>query len=172
MGLTQKPWVNFIGFQAYWWACILLQNDAVIICLALLSLHLYFHSNAQQELKSLVLLGTLGFSVDFILALFDWFQFHTEPLYVPPIWLLFLWLGFATNITTLSAFFQKNWLVMGLAGAALAPLSYLAAAKLGAVNFPFGYLSTWAVLLPIWFVLLPSLFFSQYKIEDAYLEND
>ncbi len=171
MGLTQKPWVNFIGFQAYWWSCILLQNYAFFVCAILLCAHLYFHCYAKQELKSIIVLGVAGFSIDFILALFDWFQFHNEPAYIPPFWLLLLWLGFATNITTLSSFFNKNWLVMALSGAALAPLSYLAAAKLGAVSLPFGYLSTWLVLMPIWFLLLPSLFFSQYKIEDTYVER-
>ena len=170
MGLTQKPWVNFIGFQVYWWSCILLQNYAFFICAVLLSLHLYYHSNARQEFKSLVVLGIAGFSVDFILALFDWFQFNSEPAYIPPFWLLLLWFGFATNVTTLSNMFNKKWYVMAFAGATLAPLSYLAAAKLGAVSLPAGYLYTWLALVPVWFLLLPSLFFSQYKIEDTYAE--
>lgn len=168
MGFTQKPWVNFLGFQTYWWLCILLQNTAVILCAVLLSLHLYFHINAKQEFRSLIVLALLGFSVDFILALFNWFQFHGEPSNFPPFWLLLLWLGFATNITTMSAFFNRNWLVMAVVGGALAPLSYLGAAKLGAVYLPFGYMSTWVALIPIWFLLLPILFFSQYKIEDSY----
>lgn len=170
-GISQKPWVNFIGFQAYWWACVLLQNNALIICLTLLFAHLYFHSSPLQEIKSLISLGLIGFSIDFILAIFDWFQFNHSPGYLPPLWLLFLWLGFATNVTTLSNAINSHWLVIAIVGALFAPLSYLAAAKLGAVVFPAGYLNTWLMLLPVWFLLLPALFYSQYKIEDAYLES-
>lgn len=171
MGITQKPWVNFLGFQLYWWSCILLQNNAIVFCILLLIAHLYFHNSPWQETKSLVALGLMGFSVDFILALFDWFQFNQTPTYLPPIWLLFLWLGFATNVTTLSSFINAHWLVIALAGGLFAPLSYLAAAKLNAVTLPFGYFSTWALLVAIWFVLLPTLFYSQYKLEDVHLET-
>lgn len=171
MGITQKPWVNFIGFQFYWWSCILLQNHAVVICLTLLIIHLYFHQTPQQEAKSLLMLGVMGFTVDCILALFDWFQFNHSPSYLPPVWLLFLWLGFATNVTTLSSLFKSNWLIITVAGGLLAPLSYLAAAKLGAVIFPSGMFTTWLVLVPIWTLLLPALFYSQYRLEDTALEN-
>lgn len=171
MGLTQKPWVNFLGFQAYWWSCILLQNYALVFCALLLCAHLYFHEAPRQEMKSLLLLGLIGFSIDFVLALFDWFHFNQSPSYIPPVWLLFLWFGFATNVTTLSSLFKSNWLLIAVAGGLLAPLSYIAAAKLGAVTFPAGYMNTWLLLVPIWFLLLPVLFFSQYKIEDALIDN-
>jgi len=60
---------------------------------------------------------------------------------------------------------------MAVLGSIFAPVSYLAAAKLGAVSLPFGFLTTWLLLAPIWFVLLPALFFSQYKLEDAAYEG-
>lgn len=171
MGISQKPWVNFLGFQLYWWLCILLQNQALVICAALLGAHLYFHNSPLQELKSLIFLGLMGFSIDFILALFDWYQFNQTPGCMPPAWLLFLWLGFATNVTTLSNLINSHWIILAFTGAAFAPLSYLAAAKLGAVTLPFGYFSTWTLLVAIWFVLLPALFYSQYKLEDISLES-
>lgn len=170
-GVSQKPVVNFIGFQLYWWSCILLQNNAIVVCSLLLLLHLLCHRQPQQEFISIALLGLAGFAVDFILTLFDCFAFAHYPEYVPPVWLLLLWIGFATNVTTLSSRLKSNWWLMSIAGALLAPLSYLAAAKLNAVTLPYGYLQTWLILVPIWFLLLPSLFYSQYKLEDSYLET-
>ncbi len=175
MGLTQKPWVNFIGFQAYWWSCILLLNQALVLCVILLCFHLYFHSAKKVELQSLIFLGVAGFIVDASFTLFGIFEFTSSSnnlilKALPPAWLLLLWIGFASNVTTLSGLFKTNWLVMAVTGGALAPLSYLAAAKLEAVVLPFGYLNTWLLLTPVWFFLLPALFFSHYKIAGA--KND
>lgn len=164
MGLSQKLWVNFLGFQFFWWCCMLLQNSAISLCAVLLFLHLYFHDLPLQELKSITCLGIMGFSVDFLLTYLNVFHFSVSSSYFPPLWLLFLWVGFATNITTLSNQFQLNKRVFVFVAAVLAPLSYLAAAKLNVVTLPLGYLTTWLVLTPVWLVLFPALLCFQNQI--------
>lgn len=171
MGISQKLWVNFLGFQVYWWACILYQNNALALCIGLLILHLYFHELPVQEVTSVIILGLIGYSIDVLLTLFQLFQFPSSLDYLPPIWLLFLWLGFATSITTLFHRHHINLSFGAAVGALTAPLSYLAAAKLGAVTLPFGYFTTWIILMPVWFVLVPVLLYSQRKIKEFYFEN-
>lgn len=170
MGYSQKPLINFVGFQCYWWSCILLQNQAIPFCILLLALHLYFHDSAKFEIRSLCLLAASGFIIDGLLTLVDFYQFdYVVSNNFPPLWLAFLWLGFATNITTLSQFeISKQWGKLSLIGAAFAPLSYLAAAKFNAVTFPHDLTTSWLALVIIWLVLMPALFYLHKSISESF----
>lgn len=170
MGYSQKPLVNFIGFQCYWWSCILLQNQAIPFCLLLLAMHLYFHNSPKIEIRSICLLAALGLIVDGSLTLLGFYQFEYLPHQsVPPLWLAFLWVGFATNITTLSQFdISKQWVNLSLIGAAFAPLSYLAAAKFNAVTLPYDMITSWIILIVIWHLLMPALFYLQKSISESF----
>lgn len=170
MGYSQKPLINFVGFQCYWWSCILLQNYAIPFCLLLLALHLYFHDSPKLEIRALSLIAATGVIIDGILTFIGFYQFnHMLPNNLPPLWLLFLWLGFATNITTLSRFkISSQWINLSLIGAAFAPLSYIAAAKLNAVSLPYDLTISWLVLVVVWHFLMPALFYLQKSISEAF----
>lgn len=168
MAYAEKPWINALGFQCYWWLCILLQGQALIWCALLLLLHLYFHSRRKQEVLSLIALACAGFTLDSLLFTFGWYQFSDEPSYLPPIWLFALWLGFATSITTLSSIIANKGLFYAAVAGLIAPLSYLAAAQLNAVAFPYQTLMTWLLLTPIWCCFMPLLFVIHTEMKKRY----
>lgn len=165
-GYSQKLVVNFIGFQCFWWACILLQNQALLICLVLLTLHLLFHRQPAIELQSISVIAGIGFFVDSSLTHFGLFHF-TTPLFNngPPVWLLALWFGFATTVTTCCKLITKRWHAMAI-GALFAPVSYLASIKLGAASILLPVAQVWITLMFVWLWLMPLLLSVANKIQD------
>lgn len=168
MDYAEKPWINALGFQCYWWLCILLQQQALALCGLLLLLHLIFHRRRKREMLSLTILACCGFTLDSLLFAFGWYQFDGPPTSLPPLWLFALWLGFATSITTLSSIVAHKGLFIAAIAGLFAPLSYLAAAQLGAVTFPYHLLLTWLLLTPIWFFFMPFLFVIHQEITTRY----
>lgn len=158
VGISAHPVVNTIGFQLFWWTAILGQNQYVWLLIIAIGLHLYFHHKLKLELNRITFIALAGYTVDCVLTLLGVFNFHYQNnFFITPIWLIMLWLGFATTITTVIQKSVNNILVIAAIGMTFAPISYVAAAKLEAVAFPLPMLETIIILGFTWAVLLPLL---------------
>ncbi|MGL6176393.1 MAG: DUF2878 domain-containing protein [Vibrionaceae bacterium] len=152
---------NVVLFQVLWFVAVLGTEQYIFGVALLLLLHLFWCTNRVAELFVMLTASAAGIACDSMLAMAGIYIFPSEPSFLPiPLWLIGLWLGFAATLRhSMAPLLDKPKLfsVLAIVGA---PLSYLAAEKLGAVEFPLGDLQTsllvgvyWAALSPL-FVML------------------
>ena len=153
--------LNFVAFQAGWFACVLgaargapLLGPAVC---ALLLLAMLWASRRRRAFLLLLLAGGLvGGAWDTLLSVLGLFRFdtaHHAPLL--PLWMLALWLIFASTCNSSLRWLQGRALLAAALAAVAAPLSYLAGQRLGALAMPQPALALgaqalgWALILPL-----------------------
>ncbi len=155
MGISEKLWVNLLGFEIYWWLAIVYGQRALPALFIMLMLHFYYHSTPKAEFIKVLLIAAIGFEVDTLLTYLGWFEFPNSPNAIPPFWLFMLWAGFATMLTTCFCKFPQSTWLQALLGAAGGAASYLGAAALGAVQLPHSVFISGVVIAIIWALLLP-----------------
>ncbi|MGL5335583.1 MAG: DUF2878 domain-containing protein, partial [Enterovibrio sp.] len=152
---------NVALFQALWFVAVLGTEQYVFIVALLLLLHLFWCTDRVAELFVMLTASTAGIACDSMLTMAGIYIFPAEPSFLPiPLWLIGLWLGFAGTLRhSMAPLLAKPKLFTALVIVG-APLSYLAAEKLGAVEFSLGKLQTsllvglyWAALSPLFVVL-------------------
>lgn len=158
-------WINVLGFQLGWWACILgvgspLEVPSMVLALGLVAWHVARISHPLPELTlagvSLVL-GVLTDSVLQACGVIDFYGWHLGPL--SPFWLWALWLLFAMTLNASLAFLQRwpLW-VSALLGVLFGPLTYHAGVALGAAAMADRTVATlW--IGAAWLLALPLLVF-------------
>lgn len=154
-GHSQNLWVNLIGFNIAWWCAILLREEGVLILSALLLAHLFGHRQPVREALVIVLCGVLGFVVDLLLTRAGLFIFAGG--HWPPLWLLLLWFCFAATLRQSLGLFRTRMVLAAVCGAVAGSVTYLAAARLGAVMLGASELAMFSLLSLIWLVLFPLL---------------
>jgi hypothetical protein len=140
--------INIIGFQVCWLGLVLKLPLAIPIALAYAVWHLLMIADAsERRLTALVVIA--GILLDGSLTVLGVFQFAPEPLWLP-IWLCVLWLIFATTLKHSLRWLwtRQRWLLpLGGLGAAA---SYLAGARLDAVELPYPLWVTTLILTLCW----------------------
>jgi Protein of unknown function (DUF2878) len=157
-----RLFLNILGFQTAWWACIAgvgrgLEIHALVYGLVLASLHLRFAHQPQQEAKLATLALVVGMVADTLLQMTSVISFYGWALGpLSPFWLWLLWVLFAMTLNTSLAFLQNHTLWLSVvAGLVFGPLTYYAGAQLGAASFdstPFHFSAlaiTWGFALPV-----------------------
>jgi hypothetical protein len=157
-----RLFLNILGFQTAWWACIAgvgrgLEIPALVYGLVLAGLHLRFAHQPQQEAKLAALALVFGMAADTLLqttSVISFYGWALGPL--SPFWLWLLWALFAMTLNTSLKFLQSHTLWLSVAaGLVFGPLTYYAGAQLGAASFDstpihFGALAiTWGLALPV-----------------------
>ncbi|MFW1677127.1 DUF2878 domain-containing protein [Pontibacter sp. JAM-7] len=166
--MSKNIWINLIGFQLAWWLCVLLGNTAVLWVLVLLVLHIQFHPQPVLEIRIILLSAGCGIIVDSLLTLVGVFQF-TDADWILPLWLVVLWLAFCTTLRQGLSWFQRHyWLASGLGGGSAA-LTYLGAARLGAVQLGLPEWQVFILLVLIWSALFPLLLWISQFTERRYV---
>lgn len=152
---TYRPWMNAVLYQSVWFAAVLGRDVWIIVPGLLIVLHILWSENRRTELLVMLACAVIGSLTDIALTLSGVFVFAPEPTILPiPVWLVCLWLGFATTLRHALAWFvaRPPWAIT--AAAIGAPLSYLAAARFGAVELPLGLLRTGVLIGAAWIVLM------------------
>ncbi len=156
MQLVDRFWFNALWFQINWFICVLGREDWLPLTVLFLALHFLLVDDLKTELKRLFPVALLGIMVDTALTLLGVFEF--DSIITVPLWLIALWIVFATTLyRSLSKFGQNLWLA-SITGSLLVPLNYLLGSRLGAVNLPLSHLHTFLILMCIWGILLPALY--------------
>ena len=127
---------NAIGFQLVWFICVQGNNlNAALAAIVLISLHQFIFKlklNAWPVLVAFSLLGYLGDSVIAIIFHLDYSD-NLNPL--APLWLLSLWLGFATTLNhSMQWLFKTSYLTTFIA-LFIVPISYFAGIELSGSRF-------------------------------------
>ncbi len=144
--------MNFVYFQVLWFGNILLGNVFVPVSIVILLLHLKQSLNYENDLIIMSVCGLGGFLLDSALIHFGVMEFNhgqISSFFIPP-WLIMIWLGFAMTLNHSMHYFQQKPLWAFIGGGIAGPLSYLAGARLGAIEVPLGYMTTFIVFACIW----------------------
>ena len=152
---------NFILFQIAWFACVLGAAKAmpwtgVGVTFIILCWHFYHTKQAKAEIALMLAALFIGgvFDQSMLTSRLIEYQAHGWSNWLAPVWILALWLAFATTLNASLAWMQGRYLVCMLFGAAGGPLAYLGAEKIGAIsllgNAAYIALSlSWAVVTPL-----------------------
>lgn len=133
--------INFILFQLAWFACVLGAAKAmpwagVGVTFIILCWHFYSAKQAKPEIALMLAALFTGAVFDqsmLALHLIE-YQAHGWSSWLVPVWILALWLAFASTLNVSLAWMHERYVVAMLFGAVGGPLAYLAAQKLGAVT--------------------------------------
>jgi Protein of unknown function (DUF2878) len=155
--------INAIGFQAAWWACVAgvgrgFEIPALLFCVALGIAHLLQADAPYQEAKLALAAFILGVAVDSWLQVFSVINFYGWAFWkLSPFWLWALWVLFAMTLNSSLAFLKQRplWLSAALGGL-LGPITYLAGTKLGAASFD-NSVAHVCFLALVWMVSMPTL---------------
>jgi hypothetical protein len=108
-------------------------------------------SRNWREYAFIALITLWGFTQDFLLMQLQVLAVAEQAW--PPLWLVSLWVLFATTLNHSLRWFQRHLWLAVLAGGIAGPLSYLAGDRLGALQVSIPLLPvlslTWALALPL-----------------------
>lgn len=151
---NKKLVVISLLFNVYWLACVVLKNYGLPLAVFLLALVFFYDDRRLLAVPVIALLGIAG---DLLLTSIGIFRFDAnaqslwQNLAGFPLWLVFLWFGFASYAWLMRSVVIKHsvWLIMLLCAFAGAS-SYFAGMRLGAVMFPVDVSTTLILLLLLW----------------------
>lgn len=154
--------LNALGFNACWLGLVVFGDRFIAIAIVWIALHLMMTANKRAELLFLLTVAALGITIDICLTLVQFFTFSAPSLIIPN-WLIALWFCFAATLNVSLSFLNNSLIRQLLVGGLIAPLSYLAGAKLGAVELNLGSTFSYLVLATVWALLMP-LFYALQPI--------
>ncbi|WP_062062082.1 DUF2878 domain-containing protein [Cellvibrio sp. OA-2007] len=146
---------NVLVFQAGWLVCILfgsLWAGAFTLCA--LVLHFVFYTQRLKDTVAVLLAVVIGLVHD-LLLLHTGSILFLESVYLPPLWLMCLWvlLGLTLNHSLSWIYSRPLW--SGLLGAIAAPMSYMAGVKLSSAEWSSPILEVVPIIAALWLVILP-----------------
>lgn len=149
---------NLLGYNFTWFGLIYWGNAFIPVAITFLVAHFYWNRNrVLREFIIIFSVAYIGIVVDSILQFTGVFIFP-ESNHLP-LWLMALWVCFATTITQSLSLLSYSKLYQGLVGFFLAPLSYLAGQQLNVVEFGMTTIETYLLLSFIWCFLMLSFFY-------------
>ncbi len=144
---------NAVFFEIFWFVAVFYQNAGAWACMLLLAIHFMVSPDRKGDFLCTYKVVILGVALDFTLMQAGVFAF---PGGYFPFWLVLLWVAFALFLRHAMGFLGEKPMYLQIAvGGIGGALSYVAGAKLGAVEIPLGFVHTTAILVAIWAVALP-----------------
>lgn len=156
-----RIFVNLVAFQLGWLACVLagahrLPWLGVAFALVIIALHLRLATRPGIELRLLLVVAGLGSLWDGLLVGSGLLAYPSGMVaaWLPPIWMMTLWLVFATTLNVALRWLRGRWVLAALFGAVGGPVAFYTGSQLGGVVFV-----DIAAALPIigagWLVMTP-----------------
>jgi hypothetical protein len=158
--------INFILFQAGWFACVLggawgLPWLGTLTVLAILSYHLTTAINVSNELSLIGIALVLGFAWDSLLVSTGLLTYQSGMFHnaLAPHWIIAMWALFASTLNVSMSWLKDHYIIAAIFGGIGGPLAYYAGLKLGAVIMPdlivaLAALSIgWAIIMPLLMLL-------------------
>ncbi len=171
--MSTRPYsklLNFAWYQLLWFTAVLGGSATQGFLLPLLILHLAMVGNWRRELTLMLGAATLGATCDALLTTAGYFVFADTAYGLPiPLWLVAIWMGFAGTLRHSMTFMVSRPRLFTMAAGLFAPMTYLAAQRLGAVSFPLGNGPTAIVIGLTWVTLTPVLVWLSAQTEGTFL---
>ena len=161
---------NFVAFQVGWFACVLGAAQQVpwigpAVVLAVVANHLRQAIRPDLEAGLLIACGVIGLYFDSLLVTLGWVAYPSGMFIssLAPYWIVSMWVLFGTTLYRSLVWLKgRHGLAVAL-GAVAGPLSYIAGAKLGGIEFieQYGALAFlavgWAAIMPVLMILADKL---------------
>lgn len=132
--------VNFLAFQAGWFACVLGAANGLpwlgpLVVAGVLLLHVVIVHNARQELQLAAAALATGLVFDSLLLTSGWVAYPSGVFIygLAPVWILAMWVLFATTLNASMGWLKGKPVLAAVLGGVFGPLSYLAGQRLGAI---------------------------------------
>ena len=148
---------NALLFNAFWFSACVGRDAFLPLTAALLLVLLLCVKQRHTTLLLASRTAVIGLLADATLSHSEIYQFTGGDLL--PIWLILLWVGFASIITRSLRFLNRNLALAALFGAFGGPSSYFAGHRFGGVEFGYPLVPTLIVVGLVWACLLPLFFF-------------
>jgi hypothetical protein len=154
---------NAVLHQTGWFACVLggawgWGTAGAALALGLTALHLALAERPGLELPVLAAAAAIGVTVDSLHAGFGVLAFNGhEAGTLAPLWIVALWVQFATVLHFCMRWLSKRYLLASVLGLIGGPMSFLAGERLGAATFGEPRTLSLAVLGISWSIVLPAL---------------
>ena len=138
-----KKIFNIIGFQFSWWCCVLGVKSGLtylgpFLMLVFLMVHMFLFMDNSSEIKLIILFGILGTLIDTGMAYFGILiyqgTYFTDTI-MAPLWITAMWCGFSATVNHSLSWLHNRYVASAALGVISGPLSYLAGAKFGAIEF-------------------------------------
>jgi hypothetical protein len=154
--------LNFAMFYLGWFACVVgaahgepWLGPSVVAAFVLI--HLSLTSRLAQETWLILVIGIFGFTIDTLQAAAGLYAFTRTSAapWLCPLWMVALWMIFATTLNASMAWLAGRYGLAAVLGALCGPASYVAGARLGAIELPahagvslVGIAIVWACVMP------------------------
>lgn len=155
--------INFVAFQAGWFSCVLgaaagLPLFGLLAVAIVVFVHLKLAARPQPEMKLIVIAVLLGLVFDSLIVSNGWIRYPSGMFAagVAPYWILGMWALFATTLNASMKWMKGKAVLAAVMGVVFGPLSYVAGARLGGLEFV-DYRSAMIALAVIWAIAMPVL---------------
>jgi len=156
--------LNFAMFYVGWFACVAGAGGGHLwlgstVATLLMTGHLLLTRDRGREATLALTIGVFGFAVDTLQASAGLYAFtHTSALpWLCPPWMVALWMLFAATLNSSMAWLVGRRRLAAVLGAACGPLSYVAGARLGAIELHPNALVSLAGIAVVWGLAMPAL---------------
>jgi hypothetical protein len=156
--------LNLAIFYLGWFACVagaargrLWLGPAVAG--ALLLVHLALTPARAREVRLILIAGLFGFAVDTLQASAGLFAFTrtSAAAWLSPPWMVALWMLFAATLNGSMSWLAGRYGLAAAVGTICGPASYLAGARLGAIDLPDRWLQSLVGIAAAWAFAMPTL---------------
>jgi hypothetical protein len=155
--------INFLAFQAGWFACVLGAANGYpvagpLVVIAAVAIHLYQARVIRKEAALLAIAALVGALFDTLLAKSGALSYVNGALWdgTAPYWIVAMWVLFATTLNVSMRWLHGNYLTAAIFGLVGGPLSYIAGARLGGLEF-IDMTSSVIMLAAGWGLVTPAL---------------
>jgi hypothetical protein len=156
--------LNFAMFYLGWFACVMGAGHGQLwlgpsVVAALVLIHLYLTPRPAQETSLILVVGIFGFAIDTLQAsagLYAFTRTSAAP-WLCPLWMVALWMIFATTLNASMAWLAGRYGLAAALGALCGPVSYVAGARLGAIEVPAHTSESLVGIAIVWAFVMPTL---------------
>lgn len=134
--------INFLAFQAGWFAAVLGAANNMpwagpLVITGAIALHLRIAREPQQELALILACGLIGAVTDSLLVAAGWVAYPAGSIVenAAPYWIVAMWMLFATTLNVSLGWLKPRKVVGALFGLFGGPLAYYTGFKLGGIEF-------------------------------------
>ena len=157
--------INVLAFQVGWFASVLgaargLPWAGPLVVTLVLGYNLFQNSRWLPEMLLSAVAALLGLFVDSALIAYGVFSpvRYWVPFPLSPIWMVFMWVNFATLINVSLKWLHGRYLLAAFFGALGGPAAYYGGAQLGATRHAMG-MEDLLILAVVWCGAVPALFY-------------
>lgn len=163
--------INIALFYAGWFATVLLAARgwgwaAFAASLAVVAVHMLMDEDRAGEARLVVLAAVLGIVAEALLIVSGASRYALgEPVSpLPPLWLVGLWMAFATTMNVSLGWLKSRIGLAALLGAVAGPASYYAGARLGAMTLAEPQWQSLVLIAVIWALAFPLLILAARRV--------